>query len=46
MNLGEVVLGALVGKLGFAERLGLRGWLGLVLAAPAIAAIAWGMRLG
>ncbi|SBV52443.1 hypothetical protein XBLMG947_3239 [Xanthomonas bromi] len=46
MNLGVVVLGALVGKLGFAERLGRRGWLGLGLAAPAIAAIAWGMRLG
>ncbi len=46
MNLGVVVLGALVGTLGFAERLGLRGWLGLTLAAPAIAAIAWGIRLG
>ncbi|MCL1526135.1 EamA/RhaT family transporter [Xanthomonas nasturtii] len=46
MNLGVVVLGALVGKLGFSERLGLRGWLGLALAAPAIAAIAWGIRLG
>ncbi|QBG97503.1 EamA/RhaT family transporter [Xanthomonas oryzae] len=45
MNLGVVVVGALVGRLGFAERLGLRGWLGLALAAPAIAAIAWGMRL-
>ncbi|WP_372183975.1 EamA family transporter [Xanthomonas axonopodis] len=46
MNLGVVVLGALVGTLVFAERLGLRGWLGLALAAPAIAAIAWGIRLG
>ncbi len=45
MNLGVVVVGALVGRLGVAERLGLRGWLGLALAAPAIAAIAWGMRL-
>ncbi|QWM98150.1 hypothetical protein DGN21_01390 [Xanthomonas sp. MLO165] len=46
MNLGVVILGALVGKLGFGERIGRRGWVGLLLAAPAIAAIAWGMRLG
>lgn len=46
MNVGVVVLEALVGKLGFGERIGPRGWMGLLLAAPAIAAIAWGMRLG
>ncbi|WP_040940385.1 EamA family transporter [Xanthomonas campestris] len=46
MNLGVVILGALVGKLAFGERIGRRGWVGLLLAAPAIAAIAWGMRSG
>lgn len=45
MNLGVVILGALVGNLGFGERIGRRGWMGLLLAAPAIAAIAWGMHL-
>ncbi|AOD19433.1 hypothetical protein BER93_16645 [Xanthomonas fragariae] len=46
MSLGVVILGARVGKLGFAERIGSRGWMELLLAAPAIAAIAWGMRPG
>ncbi|AJQ85799.1 hypothetical protein ACQR5V_08660 [Xanthomonas oryzae pv. oryzicola] len=45
MNLGVVVVGALVGKLGVAARLGLRGWLGLALATPVIAAIAGRMCL-
>ncbi|QBG98415.1 hypothetical protein [Xanthomonas oryzae] len=45
MNLGVVVVGALVGRLGVAARLGLRGGLGLALAAPVIAAIAGEMCL-
>ena len=45
MNIGVVALGALVGKLTFGERLGRRGWIGLLLAVPAIAAIAWGIHL-
>lgn len=43
MNIGVVVLGVLVGALGFKERLGTRVRVGLLLAVPAIAAIAWGM---
>ncbi|WP_165481583.1 hypothetical protein [Xanthomonas oryzae] len=45
MNLGVVVVDALVGRLGVAARLGLRGGLMLALAAPVIAAIAGEMCL-
>ncbi|KQQ78233.1 hypothetical protein ASF73_05120 [Xanthomonas sp. Leaf131] len=43
MNIGVVVLGMLVGVLGFNERIGTRVRMGLLLAVPAIALIAWGM---
>ncbi|MFS8382487.1 hypothetical protein D0A36_18820 [Xanthomonas campestris] len=43
MNIGVVVLGMLVGVLGFNERIGTRLRMGLLLAVPAIALIAWGM---
>lgn len=46
MNIGVVALGALVGTLGFGERIGWPGRIGLALAVAAIALIAWGTLAG